>query len=102
METIPKTAAPISDKPDPPISSEEKSKIAESEEAQEPSDKECDDHDDIDGYDEDRDMDNDNDEVKKIFVTLPLSLDGVAFTDKEETSISKHHKPSQPISGTDK
>lgn len=61
-ETIPKTAAPISYKPDPPISTEEKSKIAESEEAQEPADEERDDYDDLNDYDEDRDMDNDNDE----------------------------------------
>ena len=59
-ETIPKTA--ISYKPDPPISTEEKSKIAKSEEAQEPSDEERDDYDDLNDYDEDRDMDNDNDE----------------------------------------
>ena len=61
-ETIPKTAAPIYYKPDPPISTEEKSKIAESEEAQEPADEERDDYDNLNDYDEDRDMDNDNDE----------------------------------------
>ena len=61
-ETIPKTAAPISYKSDPPISTEEKSKIAESEEAQEPADEERDDYDNLNDYDEDRDMDNDNDE----------------------------------------
>ena len=61
-ETIPKTAAPIYYKPDPPISIEEKSKIAESEEAQEPADEERDDYDNLNDYDEDRDMDNDNDE----------------------------------------
>ena len=62
VRCIPKTAAPIYYKPDPPISTEEKSKIAESEEAQEPADEERDDYDDLNDYDEDRDMDNDNDE----------------------------------------
>ena len=60
-ETIPKTAAPISDKPDPPISTEEKSIIAESEEDQEPADEERDDYDNLNDYDEDRDMDDDDD-----------------------------------------
>lgn len=60
-KSTPKTVDSSSDKPDQPISTEEKSIIAESEEDQEPADGERDDYDDLNDYDEDRDMDDDDD-----------------------------------------
>ena len=60
-KSTPKTVDSSSDKLAPPISTEEKSKVIESEEDQEPADEERDDYDDLNDYDEDRDMDDDDD-----------------------------------------